>query len=1150
MEKEDISNLVDALRDFFDATSKAKINALVAHYPAKKSLMVDYTELEKYDVDIADRLLKKPDEVITAAKDAIKAMNIIVPGHGLFSPNVRFFNVPDNNQLIEGISSKNLGELVSVKGVVTRRADVMHRMQIAVYKCQACDSIYKVPVERDFVPPKRCESCKRIALKQLDEESKFIDLQKAEIQELLEVVRGGTPAARIEMWLEDDLVNSVVPGDNVKITGILRLKPPTAQKAKMEMIYGRYLEINSVYNLRRDFEQMDISDEDVQRILDFSKDPQLVKKITESIAPTIYGHNEVKYAIALQLFGGTPGKTAKGLPIRDDIHILLIGDPGIAKCVSGDSKVMLADGSIHKIGPMVEQVLKEKGAHKIRDGFFATSNHDLLSLNAYGHIEQSKANCFWKLRAPPYMYEIETQTGRKIKVTPTHPFFTSSHGHVVSKSAKELKKSEFIATPRYLPVDEKMQKLSAPKRGKTNVNSIWLPKILTTEFARLLGYLVGDGYVKKTSSYKISFTNSDNELLIDFSNILKNISFSTMIKTDKHNTNTLVVFSVELGQILKSMGIMENSLGKCIPEAIIKSPNTIVKEFIKAYFDCKASIGKDGLAIVSTSREMLEVIQMLLLRFGIVSQLNEIYSRTTNVKNRRKIHYYKMLISGENAVRYADLISFTSTKKIRKLAEMKRGFKKNIDVVPNVKSIIKETRKCLGLSQSNCGISRSVYRYFEKGERNPSYAALKKIVAAFKKTFATQVFFNDEKAEIAYRNIRLLEMLSNSHIFWDKIKSVKKIKSKENWVYDLQVEPSHNFIANNIIVHNSRFLQSVMEIAPKKIYVSGKSVSGVGLTVAVEKDELSGGGWTLKAGALVLASGGLAGIDEFDKIEEEDRSALHEVMESQTVSIAKAGLVATFKAKTAILAAANPKFGRFNQNKNLVEQFDIPPSLMSRFDLIFPFLDVLDAEKDTKLAEYILNTHQQASFPSSEQDESKIIIDRDFLRKYIAYSRMHIHPKLTRGAMDKLKEYYVELRSRGKSSGTVPITPRYLEGLIRLSEANAKMRLSQTVEPLDSEAAINLMNYVLDKVMTDKETGFADVSIIETGKTKSQLERSETIYEIVKDLCKKFDVAEEDKIISEAKNYNIDEHQVRKILEELVKNGQLYKPSHGKYHNA
>jgi len=149
-------------------------------------------------------------------------------------------------------------------------------------------------------------------------------------------------------------------------------------------------------------------------------------------------------------------------------------------------------------------------------------------------------------------------------------------------------------------------------------------------------------------------------------------------------------------------------------------------------------------------------------------------------------------------------------------------------------------------------------------------------------------------------------------------------------------------------------LQAVTSIVPKGIYVSGKSTSSAGLTAAAERDEFAEGGWTLKAGALVLGSGGEVSIDEFDKISDEDKSALLEALESQTISIAKAGIVAKFNAKASVLAAANPKYGRFDKNQYPAEQFDIPPALLSRFDLIFPIMDVLDEEQDKKIARHRL----------------------------------------------------------------------------------------------------------------------------------------------------------------------------------------------------
>ncbi|MDD5023124.1 MAG: minichromosome maintenance protein MCM, partial [Candidatus ainarchaeum sp.] len=349
-------------------------------------------------------------------------------------------------------------------------------------------------------------------------------------------------------------------------------------------------------------------------------------------------------------------------------------------------------------------------------------------------------------------------------------------------------------------------------------------------------------------------------------------------------------------------------------------------------------------------------------------------------------------------------------------------------------------------------------------------------------------------------------------------------------------------------ISKTQFLQQSTRLAPKSIYVSGKSVTSAGLTISAEKDELGDGGWTLKAGALVLASGGNVSIDEFDKISEEDRSSLHEVLESQTVSVAKAGIVSKFKAKTSVLAAANPKYGRFDQNRNIAEQFDIPPTLLSRFDLIFPIFDILDEEKDSKLADHILTSHLYAS-RGEKQEEKEETITLELLRKYISYARRNVRPILTKEAMSKIREYYIDLRKLGMSSGSVAITPRYLEGMVRLSEANAKMRLSPIVEESDAESGIFLMRYVLSKIMTDKETGRIDVDIVATGRSRTQVERLQkvdTIKEIIRELSKQYDSVDIDMVIEEASSkYDIDDKTSKRIIFELLRKGELYEKEHG-----
>lgn len=1129
MEKLDLSPLITSFHDFFTSIYKDNVNKVLLQYPTERSIIVDYHDLERYNPELADELVKSPDIVIKAAETAIEQMNFSVPTGEKFKPHIRFFNLVSNETLIEHIGSKSINELVYFKGVITRRAEVMHRVKMAVYVCQLCDTEIRFPVEKNFVPPKRCDSCKKLSLKQDEEKSTFTDIQRAEIQELLERVRGGAPAAHIELYLEDDLVNKVSPGDNVEIIGTLRLRPPLKTKQKQELVYGRYIEANNVKSMKRDFEEIEITKEDEARLRDLSKDPNISERVRNSIAPSIYGHNEVKRAIALQLFGGTKGKTMKGgAPIRDDVHILLIGDPGIAKCVDGTTDVMLADGSIQKISDVVNEMIGKKGIHK-KDEAYATGNHDLLSLNVDGKIRNSKATVFWKVKAPKNIYKINMASGKEIIVTPEHPFFIFDGSFIKGKNAGDINAGEFVATPRNIPIKGKKQQIPKIVLGKRS-KKIDPPTYLTPEFARFLGYLTGDGYLRKTNTtYEISLTNKDSYLLRDFCNILRSMGVRAKVKKNGKKIPIAIACSTHLGIILDKLNMIRTSGSKEIPQEILKSPNNVCAEFIKGFFECEASVRpkNTGIIVVSKSKSLLEKTQLLLLRFGIRSQLHPTTSRATNTKKNIRRTYYRLNLLGNDARTYMRLIGFNSSKK--KKAKFPVKTNTNKDIVPNTGKLLRSLRAASGLSQRECGIPRTTMQHYERGDRNPSRDSLRKIFLALKN-------------KIKNKEIKLLEELVNSDIFWDRIVSKKKINGDGRWLYDLQIDPTHNFIANGLVVHNTRFLSSVSDIAPKSIYVSGKSVSGAGLTVSAEKDELGEGGWTLKAGALVLASGGSAQIDEFDKIDEEDRASLHEAMESGSISVAKAGIVAKFRTKTSILAAANPKYGRFDQTKNLADQFDVPSTLLSRFDLIFPIVDVLDEERDSKLAQHILSTHMGTNIEDGDE------FDKDLLRKYISYARRRVHPKLTQQASNRIKEFYVDLRTKSRDAGSVAITPRYLEGLVRLAEANAKMRLSKTVDENDAQVAIDLFNYVMKQIMTDKETGAFDVDVVATGKPRSErekMQKTDTIMEIIREQLKDKDSADIEEIISEAQSYDIDEKVARRIINEMLRKGEIYEKEHG-----
>ena len=271
----------------------------------------------------------------------------------------------------------------------------------------------------------------------------------------------------------------------------------------------------------------------------------------------------------------------------------------------------------------------------------------------------------------------------------------------------------------------------------------------------------------------------------------------------------------------------------------------------------------------------------------------------------------------------------------------------------------------------------------------------------------------------------------------------------------------------------SQLLRSASRIAPRGVMATGKSTSAAGLTAAAVRDEFGEGRWSLEAGTLVLASGGIACIDEIDKMSEEDRSSMHEAMEQQTISIAKAGINAQLKSKCSVLAAANPKRSRFDMTLPLPPQVNMPISLLSRFDIFFIITDDPDPERDNLLADKILNSHRAGEelIPGEAIDEEQLAvrslegpIDQRLLRLYISYAKK-LRPVMTPEAQYKIKEYYTGLRNRyhntDEQDKTMPITPRQLESIIRLSEADAKMYLSETVDVKHADHAIEMMNLFL-----------------------------------------------------------------------------------------
>ncbi|MCD6522958.1 MAG: helix-turn-helix domain-containing protein [Candidatus Diapherotrites archaeon] len=1674
------SSYINALEEFFREEYIKEIERLAELFPEKRSLDVDFFRLDKYNPELADELLERPDVIIKAAEEAIAGMNIVNSQGQTLTPNVRFFNLPEHRQLlIRNINSTHINKLIAIDGVITKITDVRPKINVATFECRRCGRQYRIPQNKSLFgrleEPETC-SCGRKDFSLVVDESQFIDMQKMEVQEPLEALVRGEQAKNITVWLEDDLTNRLYAGDKIEVTGILRLIPPKNKGS----VYSVYLQAVHVQQKETEFEEIEITEEEEKQILELAKDPNIYEKIVASIAPTIYGHKEIKEALALQLLGGTRGKKFpdKTTRIRPDIHILLIGDPGTAKCVTGDTEVLMKDGSLVRIGEEVDRIVKRLPTKKIDDGVYAEINHDVLSLGLNGKNEYRKANIAWKRKAPETMVEITTATGRRINVTPTHPLFICYSGLVGSKKAHDVHEGEFIATPRKIPVfgtPQLLENIRYTRARSRNRVKLKLPKSTGVDFWRFVAFIIGEGYMKKRGPCAhVTFTNNEKSLIEEFIRYSKHLGMNPRI-TKKGQSLTVVVNSIELYSFLESLGVKGTSKNKEVPHLLFRCSKEEISAFLSAIFDCEATVSKKEreIVFVTASEKLIRQIQHLLLRFGIISQAHETISRATNSK-QKPTKYFKLRISGRDVLLFRNYIGFGLEKK-RKLLEnlctVEKKFNTNMDVIPNLSQLLKEIRIALDMPTNKCGIPEGTYKHIEKGERNPSRETLGKILDAFRKRIQVMKYkgMKIKKLKEIETCIEILKKLTWSDIFWDRIVSKRVYSPKEKWVYDLQVPGVHNFIANDIYVHNSMLLDYIYRLAPKAVFVGGKSASSAGLTATAEKDEFGEGGWTLKAGALVLASGGqacllpnskvvtgngtieierlfeekdsftvfsngerqeineriievntfdldemrigkgistkvrrkwykgeivemeltsgfkirvtpdhmlidgsslkwkkagefnvgeyllaplrlepmprrfvvdilpedwfielneksrkefekdtkmvigkrikvgefkiitkrcgcyekwaskrltysrkyrkeciapfldedlgyligfiygdgnvgynkrrseihiyqspvngkqiekikrtwekvtgeelnerirrikhpsenvyicgydfhkgnfllgeiykqitengfeklivmpkgfirgffaglmdsdgcisvkkcikngkryktvhiefnvggnensnlglllglrvldvygayrrkkgksaititgrtdtatllkelselsvkikdipkrkhlvsstsdklpmqvvcdivnkvyartcktellkkgiwstvynyahvkyppsreqlqkiryLGGvdkdvaedidrllqrdffidkikkiemkkyegyvydlfvpgynnfvadgvivhncIDEFDKMGDEDRSAMHEAMEQQRISIAKAGIVTTFKSETAILAAANPKFGRFDPYSLIAEQFDIPPTLLSRFDLIFPIRDVMDKERDMEMAEHILSAHQVAAVIGTQnkevmseeefkEAEEKITpaLDQVILRKYIAYARKHIFPILTKEVMEKLEEYYVELRRLGKEQGSVAATPRQLEALIRLSEASAKGRLSTKVEIEDAERAIRLHQFVMREIGVDRETGRFDIDIITTGQPKSRMDRARSVYNIIKHLSKEHDEVSKDMILNEVRSLGIEENELNNILSMLKKNGDIYSPKY------
>lgn len=328
----------------------------------------------------------------------------------------------------------------------------------------------------------------------------------------------------------------------------------------------------------------------------------------------------------------------------------------------------------------------------------------------------------------------------------------------------------------------------------------------------------------------------------------------------------------------------------------------------------------------------------------------------------------------------------------------------------------------------------------------------------------------------------------------------------------------------------SQYLKTAEKLAPKSVLASGKGATAAGLTATAEQSNLTGE-WTLKAGALVLANGGVACIDEFDKMSDSARKSIHEALENQEIPVTKAGINTTLPAKTAVIAAANPTDGEFDRFDALSEQIDMEAPLISRFDLIFALSDDQDEDRDATIASV---QHDIAAGDADIEPE----IEYELLREYIAYARKKEPVYESEVVKDKLIEWYVSRREESEAGNGSTVTARLNDSLRRLAQASARVRLSDTIEMEDAQRAIEMMNYTIGQVGLN-EDGEIDGNMVDGGRVKSQKERREELARLM---------ATEKKTVAQlAEEAKLSKDVVESDIQKLKQKGVVYEPQQGEY---
>ena len=1045
------------------------------------------------------------------------------------------------------------------------------------------------------------------------------------------------------------------------------------------------LDIVSAESQRHEYEEILISEEDVKEIIEVAHSPDVFKKIVASISPTIYGYDVEKESLALQLFGGVSKVLDDGTRIRGDIHILLVGDPGVAKCVTGDADISMADGSVRKIKDVVEGVLSTAEVEEIDDGVTATADLDVLTFSMRGRMEGGKAVRVWKRTAPPHLVKVMTEKGRTLVVTPTHPLFVQYGPRIRPVEISCIKVGTQIAVSTGLSTQGSDQEYGWDR-------GFDLDPIVSKEEVPSPEEWVYDLEVEASHNYVANGIVSHNSQMLRYMSRLAPrgiyasgksssaaglcVAPNSVIEVD--GTETTIGEFVEsrmrspvearpgqwrepvFGQCRVATA-SDRCQTMCGVDAIwrIETPSFLVEivessgKRLTLTPETKVWCQPDGNADGWVRASDIEIGQHILVRDGKANEFRwSIITEVRKFGGDLPRYVYDLTVKDSHCFVANGFVVHNTAAAVKDdfgegrwtleagalvLADRGHACVDELDKMTDQdRSSMHEAMESQCYDQHTEVLSESGWKLFKDLDPADRVASLNKEGELYyaQPSLYVDVAYDGEIYRIRSPGVDLVVTPNhNMYVSWedgegphpfalhrmDSLPLDRPLRFKQDarWTGrelddDALVMTARSSLHSDgtlTVLRGEPIPRKVMEAtAPqlRRLLISMTSEGERGERVltttsqqlADDVQELA-----LKAGRSAqideeMTEEGLirqvvtvltepaepaveAGRGQITKEHYRGRIYCVEVPDhllyvrrkgkavwcGNTVSVAKAGITATLQCRCSLLGAANPKYGRFQEHQYIAEQINMPPALLSRFDLIFAMTDKPSADKDASITQHILKAHRRGQVRRHE-DLSKLVgvdgeqilndttallpaLDRDFFRKYVAYSKK-MSPVLSDEAMAIISQFYLKIRKQGEGEGTsVPITARQLEAFVRLSEASARARLSPVVTADDAHRSVRIVEYYLRRIAGEGDK--LDFDIIATGTSHSQREQIGMIKKMISALSKSAEFKKgvpAEEIYKSALAEGIAEDRAKTLLKRLAQNGEIYQPSPGYYRLA